>query len=67
MNTNNSVTRTACVTVTDTFAGEANYSWIRRYYIPYTDTDSDVAIVRRAKLAARIVMACDATPTIMEI
>lgn len=33
---------------TDTFAGEANYSWVRRAHVP-VDGLSDRALVRRAK------------------
>lgn len=33
---------------TDTFAGEANYSWVRRAYIP-SDGLSRLALIRRAK------------------
>jgi hypothetical protein len=34
---------------TDTFAGESNYSWVRRETIDASDALSDRAIVRRAK------------------
>ena len=34
---------------TDTFAGEANYSWVRRGDILAPENISDLAIVRRAK------------------
>ena len=34
---------------TDTFGGEANYSWVRRGSLPVTGGESDRAIVRRAK------------------
>jgi hypothetical protein len=34
---------------TDTFAGESNYSWVRRETIDAPDALSDRAIVRRAK------------------
>jgi hypothetical protein len=34
---------------TDTFAGESNYSWVRRITIDAPETLSDRAIVRRAK------------------
>ena len=33
---------------TDTFGGEANYSWVRRAYIP-EDGLSRLALIRRAK------------------
>jgi len=34
---------------TDTFGGEANYCWVRRYIIEADDSISDLALVRRAK------------------
>lgn len=34
---------------TDTFAGESNYSWVRRATVDAPDALSDRAIVRRAK------------------
>ena len=34
---------------TDTFGGEANYSWVQRAEITVPDGLSDLAIVRRAK------------------
>jgi hypothetical protein len=38
------------IEVTDTFGGEANYSWIRRYTLPKSYTNkSRRAIVREAK------------------
>ena len=37
------------VEVTDTFGGEANYCWVRRYQI---EGDTDRQLVRRAKAAA---------------
>jgi hypothetical protein len=40
----------ANVEVTDTFSGEANYSWVRRYSVDASS--SDTAIIRRAKAAA---------------
>ena len=33
---------------TDTYGGEANYSWVHRYRLDDTDL-SDLALVRRAK------------------
>jgi hypothetical protein len=39
----------AKVEVTDTFGGEANYSWVRRYSV---DAPTEASIVRRAKAAA---------------
>lgn len=40
--------------LTDTFGGEANYSWVRRERIAYYDKPSDRALVRRAKKWAGI-------------
>ena len=37
--------------ITDTFAGEANYSWVRRETINVPDNASDLTVVRRAKSA----------------
>ena len=37
---------------TDTFAGEANYSWVKRASVLANDNLSDLAIVRRAKMWA---------------
>lgn len=37
------------VELTDTFGGEANYSWVVRKALPITDNMSDLALVRRAK------------------
>ncbi len=37
--------------LTDTFGGEANYSWVRRATITVPDDASDATIVRRAKAA----------------
>lgn len=34
---------------TDTFGGEANYSWVRRASFDMPDNASDAAIMRRAK------------------
>ena len=39
---------------TDTFAGEFNYSWVRRESFSAPDNLSDRAIVRRAKAWARL-------------
>ena len=36
---------------TDTFAGEANYSWVRRATIDVPEHASDYLVVRRAKAA----------------
>lgn len=38
------------VEVTDTFGGEANYSWVNRYMLP--DNLTDLQLVRRAKKLA---------------
>lgn len=40
------------IELTDTFDGEANYSWVRRYQIPVIPGESERAIIRRAKRAA---------------
>lgn len=40
------------VEVTDTFSGEANYSWVRRYAVPVADDIKDVTAVRIAKAIA---------------
>ena len=40
------------IEMTDTFGGEANYSWVRRGEIQADDKPSRRAIVRRAKLWA---------------
>lgn len=37
--------------LTDTFGGEANYSWAKRETVELPDDISDLALVRRAKLA----------------
>lgn len=37
------------VEVTDTFNGEANYAWLKRYEMEVPATLSNYAIVRRAK------------------
>jgi hypothetical protein len=42
------------VELTDLFCGEANYSWVRRDEITLSDSVSDLAIVRAAKLALGI-------------
>ena len=36
---------------TDTYGGEANYSWVRRVELEVPDTLSDRAVVRRVKKA----------------
>ena len=37
--------------ITDTFGGEANYSWVRRETIEVSDNVSDLTVVRAAKSA----------------
>lgn len=37
--------------LTDTFGGEANYSWVKRKEIHISDKASDLSIVRQAKKA----------------
>ncbi len=37
------------VEVTDTFGGEANYGWVRRYELDVIDASSGFSVVRRAK------------------
>lgn len=39
------------VEYTDTFGGEANYSWVRRATFEAPDTASQLMLVRRAKKA----------------
>ena len=34
---------------TDTFGGEANYSWVERHSVTMPDSASDLAIIRKAK------------------
>ena len=40
--------------LTDTYGGEANYSWVRRRTLEMPDNASNLAIVRRAKRALGI-------------
>ena len=40
------------IEVTDTFGGEANYSWVRRFAIANREGESESATIRRAKAAA---------------
>jgi len=40
------------IEVTDTFGGEANYCWVRRYRITDATGLTDAQIIRRAKKAA---------------
>lgn len=42
------------VTVTDTFAGEANYGWVNRHEFFTYDDASQRAIVRKAKALANM-------------
>lgn len=42
------------VEMTDTFGGEANYSWVKRASFNYRDDVSDLALVRRVKKWAGI-------------
>ncbi len=40
------------IEVTDTFGGEANYCWVRRYKITDANGLTDAQVIRRAKKAA---------------
>jgi hypothetical protein len=40
------------IEITDTFGGEANYSWVRRYAMNTANNATNRAIVRRAKALA---------------
>jgi len=40
------------IELTDTFGGEANYSWVRRYSIDAAENVTDLAMMRRIKKAA---------------
>ena len=40
------------IEITDTFGGEANYSWVRRHSIEAPAEITDLALVRRAKRKA---------------
>lgn len=40
------------VEVTDTYGGEANYCWVKRFTIPSIEGESKLATMRRAKKAA---------------
>jgi hypothetical protein len=42
------------IELTDTFGGEANYSWVRRYTLATPENISQRALVRRIKKAAGI-------------
>ena len=37
------------IEVTDTFGGEANYAWVRRYILTLPMIASDLAVVRQTK------------------
>lgn len=39
----------AQIEVTDTFGGEANYCWVKRWTMKLPPTLSDLAVVRRVK------------------
>lgn len=40
------------IEITDTFGGDANYSWVRRHSIEVPDKATDLALIRRAKKKA---------------
>jgi hypothetical protein len=40
------------VEVTDTYGGQANYSWVRRYHMEEVSDEKQPSIVRRAKKLA---------------
>ena len=40
------------VELTDTFGGEANYSWVKRYTFTVPESASDLTIIRKAKQLA---------------
>jgi hypothetical protein len=42
-------TTTVHIEVTDTFGGEANYSWVRRYTLQIPALSSNLSIIRRIK------------------
>jgi hypothetical protein len=42
------------IELTDTFGGEANYSWVRRYTLDEPENISQRALVRRIKRVAGI-------------
>jgi hypothetical protein len=42
------------IELTDTFGGEANYSWVRRYELDTPENISQRALVRRIKRVAGI-------------
>lgn len=42
------------ITITDTFGGEANFSWVRRAIFEAPDTASDSLLIRRGKKALNL-------------
>ena len=42
------------IEITDTFGGEANYCWVRRYTLDYKENETERALIRRAKNIAGI-------------
>ncbi len=42
------------VTVTDTFGGEANYGWVKRYEFSPRNAESQRSVVRQAKALANM-------------
>lgn len=42
------------IELTDTFGGEANYSWVRRYTLDTPDDTTQRALIRRIKRVAGI-------------
>lgn len=42
------------IELTDTFGGDANYSWVRRYTLDAPDDTTQRSLVRRIKKAAGI-------------
>lgn len=37
------------IELTDTFAGESNYSWVKRYRLEHKPDETDRALMRRVK------------------
>jgi len=37
------------IEITDTFGGESNYSWVKRYELDPIEGQSDLALIRRIK------------------
>jgi hypothetical protein len=49
------VKMTKCVvTVTDTFGGEANYGWVKRYEFQPRNAESQRSVIRQAKSLANM-------------